>query len=94
MARFAHLYQVPIQECSVDVRGRFQATEKYDIDEAPASFEKVSFVLDVRSSAPPDAVRRLIAHAERGCHSVQTVRNPVPVELRASLNDAELDMDA
>jgi organic hydroperoxide reductase OsmC/OhrA len=74
------------------VRGRFQATEKYDIDDAPASFEEVSFQLRIDSSARPEAVAKLVAHAERGCHSAQTIRNPVAVRLSAMLNGVELDL--
>lgn len=81
-----------VTSCTVDVRGRFQATEKYDIDDAPASFEEVAFAVRMDSPASPDAVARLVAHAERGCHSAQTIRNPVPVRLSATLNGVTLEL--
>jgi hypothetical protein len=37
-------------------------------------------------------VSRLVAHAERACHAAQTFRAPVPVELKATLNGAELSL--
>ena len=47
-------------------------------------------VLEVRSPAPPERVRELVAHAERGCHSTQSLRAEVPVRLLARLNGDDL----
>jgi len=47
-------------------------------------------VLEVRSPAPTEQVRALVAHAERGCHSAQSLRAAVPVRLLARLNGDEL----
>ena len=50
-------------------------------------------VLEVRSPAPAERVRELIAHAERGCHSAQSLRVAVPVRLLARLNDHDLKLE-
>jgi organic hydroperoxide reductase OsmC/OhrA len=91
VARFAPLYEVPIEDATADVRATFRNTEKYDVDEAPAYFEEVTVKLHVVSSASADQVRRLVAHAERACHAAQSLRHPIPVTLEATLNGAELD---
>jgi organic hydroperoxide reductase OsmC/OhrA len=44
----------------------------------------------LRSPAPPERVRRLVAHAERGCHAAQSLRVAVPVRLQARLNGDDL----
>jgi organic hydroperoxide reductase OsmC/OhrA len=51
----------------------------------------VTVVLEVRSPAPPERVRELVAHAERGCHTSQSLRAEVPVRLRARLNGVDLE---
>jgi hypothetical protein len=51
----------------------------------------VTVTLEVRSPAPPQRVRQLVAHAERGCHSAQSLRAAVPVHLRARLNGNDLE---
>ena len=91
MARFAPLYEVPIEDATADVRATFRNTEKYDVDDAPAYFEEVTVKLHVVSSAGADQVRRLVAHAERACHAAQSLRHPIPVTLEATLNGAALD---
>jgi organic hydroperoxide reductase OsmC/OhrA len=91
VARFAPLYEVPIEDATADVRATFRNTEKYDVDDAPAYFEEVTVKLDVVSSAGADQVRRLVAHAERACHAAQSLRHPIPVTLEATLNGSSLD---
>ncbi len=90
MARFASLYEVPIEDASADVRGSFFNTEKYGVDDQPPYFRDVDVALAIASPASADAVRRLVAHAERACHSAQTLRHGVPVRLTATLNDVAL----
>lgn len=48
-------------------------------------------ILEVRSPAPAERVAALVAHAERGCHSSQSLRAAVPVCLLARLNGNELE---
>ena len=86
MARFAPLYDVPLEEVQADVRAEFNAADKFAADGANGAFEQVTYALTVRSSAPPEQVRLLIEHAERACHAAQSLRQPVPVSLEVQLN--------
>jgi hypothetical protein len=52
----------------------------------------VAVVLQVRSPAPAGRVRELVSHAERGCHSAQSLRVAVPVRLLARLNGDDLQL--
>ena len=90
MARFAPLYEVPIEDASADVRGTFRNTAKYGVDDAPPYFEEVKIALDIKSPASADSVARLVDYAERSCHAAQTLRHGVPVHLHATLNGARL----
>jgi len=81
---------VPIEDASADVRATFRNTEKYDVDDAPAYFDEVVIELAVISPAAAANVRRLVTHAERGCHAAQSLAHPVPVHLAATLNHRPL----
>jgi organic hydroperoxide reductase OsmC/OhrA len=81
---------VPIEDASADVRATFRNSEKYDVDDAPAYFEEVVIELSVVSPAAPANVRQLVTHAERACHAAQSLRNPIPVHLKATLNQQPL----
>lgn len=91
LARFAPLYDVPVDDASADVRATFRNTEKYDVDDAPPYFEQVTIALSVASPAAPEQVSKLVAHAERACHAAQSLRHGVPVSLAATLNGEQLD---
>ena len=92
MARFAPLYNVPIDDASADVRATFRNTEKYDVDDAPPYFDQVTIALAVESPAAADDVRTLVTHAERACHAAQSLRHGVPVSLAAKLNGEGLEI--
>jgi uncharacterized OsmC-like protein len=92
VARFAPLYEVPIDDAIADARAHFRNTEKYDVDDAPPYFEQVTIALTVTSPAPPERVRDLVAHAERACHIAQTLRHGVPVGLSTTLNGNPLNV--
>jgi organic hydroperoxide reductase OsmC/OhrA len=55
------------------------------------ALDEVALGLEVRSPAPPERVRRLVAHAERACHTAQSLRAEVPVRLGARLNGNDLE---
>jgi organic hydroperoxide reductase OsmC/OhrA len=81
---------VPIQDAEVDVRADFSVADKYDLGGPPGAFQRVTFRLEVRSTADDADVARLVAHAERACHAAQTFRAPVPTELSVTLNGRSL----
>ena len=81
---------MPIEDATADVRATFSNSEKYDVDDTPPYFEQVTIKLDVVSSAGPDQVRKLAAHAERACHAAQSLRHPIPVTLETLLNGTAL----
>jgi organic hydroperoxide reductase OsmC/OhrA len=52
----------------------------------------VAFAVSIQSPASGEQVKKLIAHAERGCHAEQTLRNPIPVKTTARLNGEALEL--
>ncbi len=91
-ARFAPLYDVPLEEVQADVRAEFNAADKFVTDGSHGAFEQVTCALTIRSSAPPERVRLLIEHAERACHATQSLRQPVPVSTSVQLNGQPLPL--
>ena len=94
IARFAPLYDVPLEEVQADVRAEFNAADKFVTDGGHGAFEQVTYSITVRSNAPPERVRLLIEHAERACHAAQSLRQPVPVSLEVQLNGRPLPLAA
>lgn len=82
-----------VEDAAVDVRGSFSPAEKFGLEARVGAFDEVTVTLQVRSPAPAERVRRLVAHAERGCHSSQSLQAQVPVRLVARLNGDDLEPD-
>ena len=83
---------MPIEEGKVDIRCTFDVSDKLGLEGSGAAFESVTFAVALQSSAPPEQVKRLIQHAERGCHAGQTFRQTVPVTTTATLNGKKLEL--
>jgi len=83
---------VDIQDADAEVRGRFSPADKLGLEGPGGAFEEVSVVLEVRSPASVERVRQLVAHAERGCHSSQSLRAAVPVRLHVRVNGDDLEL--
>jgi organic hydroperoxide reductase OsmC/OhrA len=85
MVQFAPLYDVEIFDLDVDLRVEFDDADKYDLPGPGAAFQKVVYRLKVKSPSNKEQVEKLIAHAERGCHTAQSLRNPVSVSLETEI---------
>lgn len=76
----------------MDVRCSFDVADKLGLAGPGAAFDEVAFAVSVQSSAPAEQVKKLILHAERGCHAAQTMRKPIPVKTTALLNGEALEL--
>lgn len=87
MVQFAHLYNVILMDVDVDLRATFDSGDKFDIGGPGAAFQKVIYKVTVDSPSPELQVQQLLAHAERGCHTAQSLRLPVTVEVEAVIKN-------
>jgi len=85
MVQFAPLYEVEISDMDVDLRVEFDDSDKYDLPGPGAAFQSVVYRLKVKSSSIPENIQKLINHAERGCHTAQSLRQPVPVIIETEI---------
>jgi organic hydroperoxide reductase OsmC/OhrA len=85
MVQFAPLYEVEISDLYVDLRGEFDDSDKYDLPGPGAAFQRVVYRLKVKSPSNPENIQKLINHAERGCHTAQSLRQPVPVIIETEI---------
>jgi uncharacterized OsmC-like protein len=85
LVQFAPLYSVQFKDVNVDMRASFDDSEKYNLPGPGAAFQKVIFKIKMVSPSPEESIQKLVAHAERGCHAAQSLRNPVPVTLETEI---------
>ena len=85
MAQFAPLYDVILEDVHVDFRASFDDAEKHNLPGKSAAFESALYRVKVKSPSPMEQVERLLAHAERGCHTAASLQAPVPVTLETKI---------
>jgi putative redox protein len=82
----ARLLGIPLEsvtvavEAEIDLRGFFGAAE------VPVGFRRVTYTADIRSSASPEQIARLVEVADAHCPVSAILREPVPVESGYVLN--------
>ena len=64
-------------EGEIDFRGTLGVAK-----DAPVGFTSVRLEFEVRSSAPPDKVKKLVELTERYCVVLQTLAKPPSIEVR------------
>ncbi|MBA4420676.1 MAG: hypothetical protein C0391_05975 [Anaerolinea sp.] len=85
MVQFAPLYSIEISDLSVDLRVNFDDADKYDLPGSGAAFTNAEYRLKITSPSPKEHVNKLITHAERACHTAQSLRQPVSVTLETEI---------
>jgi uncharacterized OsmC-like protein len=85
VAQFAPLYKVEIEDAEVDLRVEFDDAEKHGLPGPGAAFTNVVYKIKIRSSSPEEQVAKLVTHAERGCHTVASLRAAVPVTVESEI---------
>ncbi len=85
MVQFAPLYRVELWDASIDLRAQFDDSEKYNLPGPGAAFQQVTYKLKVSSPSSDEAIQSLIQHAERGCHTAQSLRESVSVSIQAEI---------
>jgi uncharacterized OsmC-like protein len=83
---------VDLESVEVDLRARFGIAEKYGVGHEGSAMDSLVYVLEIKSSEPPERVQRVAALAERYCHASQSLKIAVPVTPQLLLNGEELSM--
>ncbi len=85
IVQFAHLYDVILNDVDVDLRAQFDSANKYDLPGPGGEFQCVAIKVRVSSPSPEEQVKKLLAHAERGCHAARSLQANVPVEIQIEI---------
>lgn len=93
LTRYASWLGVRVDDVEVELRGVFDHRGKFGWDLSTAC-QELSYVAHIRSPESEEKVRELMTWVERGCHALNTFRQPVPVVAKVELNWRELTLEA
>lgn len=85
------MLQIPVRHARVHVRMRNKQEGSVLQGTVQASCLGFDTELAIESDAPPEAIRRLVAVAERGCYTMQALLQPVAFQRTVTLNGQPLE---
>ncbi len=92
LTRYASELDIQIDDAEMDIRMSYDTRGKLGLADVSAACQGVTYVLNIKSPAPSEKVRQLMDMIEKGCHTINTIRNPIPVSGKFIHNGQEFEV--
>ena len=92
LTRYAAELDVQIDDANMDIRITYDTRGKLLLEDVSPAAEGVDYVLEISSPAPTERVRQLVELIEKGCHTVNTLREPIEVKASLKHNGADVPL--
>jgi uncharacterized OsmC-like protein len=93
MARFAARLEVPLENAQMDLRITYDLRTRLRVNDLATATEALTYRFDIETPAPLERVIRLAQLTDRGCHTVNSMRNRIAVIGKWVYNEREIDIN-
>jgi hypothetical protein len=90
LTRYASELDVQIDDAEMEVRMGYDTRGKLGLADVSPACQEMTYVLNIASPAPPERVKKVAELIEKGCHTVNTLKSPVPVSGKLIHNGKEI----
>jgi uncharacterized OsmC-like protein len=90
--RLAARAEVAIDDLEMDLRMTYDLSGKFPIKNFSDAAQGISYVFKVKSESPLENVIKVAQAADKGCHTVNSMRKRMPVAGKFLLNDREYEI--
>jgi hypothetical protein len=90
LTRYASEFDIPIRKAELEIRMTFDPRGKLMLDDTLAGAQMLIYHWDLESIASAAQVSEVLSWIERGCHTLGSLRDPVPLVGSAVLNGAAI----
>jgi uncharacterized OsmC-like protein len=87
--RLATKAEVALDDLEMDLRMTYDLSGKFPIKDFSDAAQGISYVFKIRSQSPLDKVIKVAQAADKGCHTVNSMRKRMPVTGKIILNERE-----
>ena len=91
LTRYASELDVRIDDAKMDIRMSYDTRGKLGIADVSPACQGVAYTFNIESPASTEKVRQLLERIEKGCHTINTIKNPIPVSGKLVHNGQQLD---
>lgn len=92
LKRFASKANVPIDDLEMDLRMTYDLSGKFPVKDFSDAAQGLTYLFKIHSGAPLDKVIQIAQTADKGCHTVNSMRKRIPVSGKLILNDREYEI--
>jgi hypothetical protein len=89
LTRYASQLDIEIEDAEMDIRMTYDTRGKLLLADASPACRELTYVFNIKSPAPSEKVQELLQMIERGCHTINSLRIPVPVSGKLVHNGKE-----
>ncbi len=90
LTRYASELDIRIDDAEMDIRMHYDTRGKLLLEDVSPAAQSVEYVFEINSPAPTEKIRELLALIEKGCHTMSSLREPVPVTASLRHNDVDV----
>ena len=92
LTRYASQLDVAIEDAEVDIRMSYDTRGKLLLADVSPAAQGVTYIFKIQSPAPADKVKEVVRLIEKGCHTINSIRNPIPVSGKLLHNGQEFEI--
>jgi len=92
LTRYASELDVQIDDAEMDIRMSYDTRGKQHLADVSPACQGVDYVFKIKSPSPTDKVKELVKMIEKGCHTINTLKEPIPVHGKLAHNGESIDI--
>ena len=90
LARYASQLDIEIEDAEMDIRMTYDTRGKLLLADVSPGCKELAYIFKIQSPAPSDKVQEMLGMIEKGCHTINSLKNPVPVAGKLIHNGQEV----
>ena len=94
LTRYASELDIQIDDAEMDIRMSYDTRGKLRLADVSPACQGVTYVLNIKSPAPSEKIGELVDLIEKGCHTINTIKNPISVSGQLIHNGQEFEVKA
>ena len=90
LTRYASQLDIEIEDAEMDIRMTYDTRGKLLLEDVSPGCKELTYVFKISSPAPSEKVQEMLRLIEKGCHTINSLKNPVPVAGKLIHNSMEI----
>ena len=90
LARYASQLDIEIEDAEMDIRMTYDSRGKLLLADISPGCNDLTYIFKIQSPAPSEKIQEMLRLIEKGCHTINSLKNPVPVAGKLIHNGQEV----